>query len=1384
MEDKENKQKVKYEKIKNDKSILPKKYIKLNQNFMSNFNKGKDITQDESNLKYNQINVIEKYGLFYFYKETGIYFIDNKKLKCLKLDENKDISYTDLFFLKCENIYDIFTIEQEEKIYLIICTKNLKQYSYLIYISVDKLIEAINNNENIYDLKIIENIKEKEAKFATKSYFDRAIDPIERNLELNEESKYEEQPKIEKLTPEQKKEIFLKEKKEELEKRNEIFLEKYRNPNKFNFNKVIYLDENYEEIIILDYDNYIVRYSNGDIVFYNNYDRTRIVENNAIKMSYNKDNNIFLILNNNSLYVYKEKDNFNNFELKKQIYLKEIISTSLKEEKIIHIENIFNFIILYTIENKEQPENSDKLYFLQMNTAIDDIIKIYLEEEFFVPEEFELEGLSYYNHLKKSVFTIYDNDINVYFVFNKHMDLLNKYYGFKKIDDYFYDLIYFELEDDQLLNSRITGLDKFPDNDDIKKLEINPIIGASIIKFKFDSYDKDYQKIDAMGEFISPYLLFLLGYYGGFRVFYILNEGQEDDGKIEYKLKEQTDYFKKTNNISNKALSISISEELAETEKEKFLYNSKKNDSLKEILNRKKIQKRNIFLHDLDLQINENLNKMHKRAYADKMKVDLIHLANIAKNRFFDDFQKSVEELIKNSEELFLNEEQNQLFIKQNKEITEKNKILEQNIKYEIKKIEDNKNKFKELELNINSPINLILTYPKLKDFFGENEVNSMIEFYNRIKNNINIFQNHTNLISRLNEINLNFTQKIENCKEKYISKKDYDCLKKRKDFSEIQKNYQNKIFVMYMKILNEYFWELYKFKENAMEEELNNLNEIKREYDLMKNKYGINKIKYEEEKNNENENKGKKRRFILKEEDIDEGNNENNIDIISNFKSINNNNEEQRLILSDNNRNNNNYITDKNIIIEREKSAIINKIFNMNLVKEKEYHQRNKFSEILSNFEGRVTIYDESTEKDVCINAEELFSDLLKSEEEKKIEEKKAKALKDKKDKEKKEKINYIEKSLDDNKKERKKIEEELKKIEDEKKAEILEKDNQINTLKSLLDDFEKRFEENKKEREKEIKKYKDEIEKNNDEGQKKLVEEKNKTDERIKQLEKDMNEYKNQLLEKERKVKEIEEKNKKLEEELKNNKENQNKNNNNLNIEIKNSENNLSENQNQNKFILNPPKENNTNQTKKFFEDINKNDFPPITNTDNQNQFSDLFKTSGNLNKSIPNLFSVIKSSDKSGGIFSPTLNNQNQAQPQNQPQNISNTNSNNIFNNKNDNQQQNNMGNNSQNPQNNKNSTFGINISFENMNLQNKEIPSNNIFNQAGFGQHRGIGQTNQTNRNENTNPMQYSFGNNASSIISPFSQIQNNTGLFGNNKGNNQNDNSNQNKDQYF
>ena len=688
-----------YEKIGKDGSIVHKKYKKINTTFMTNFNKGKDIVQDNSNLNYNQTGVIEKYGLFYFYNESGIYFIDNTKLRILKVEENKDISYTDLFFLKCENIFNIFQLEEMEKetIYLIICTKNPDKNSFLIFISIEKMIKAINNQENIYDVNIIKNLEEKSA---SKRYFTGVIDELEKNEELNEDGIYEEIPLNKKLTPEERWEKFMKEKNDELEERNWVFEEKYKNPEKFEFDKVIYLDENYEEIIVLDYDNYIVRYNNGDIVFYKNYERTRIFEKKAMKMSYNNETNIFLILNKEAIFVYKEKNSFTIVEEKSQILLKNILSTSLGEEKIIHIENIYNFIILYSIENKENPENDDKLYFLQMNSNMDNIIKIYLEKQYFFPEEYELEGIAYESHLKRNVFTVYNEDINVYFVINKHMDLLDKYYGFKKINGNIYDLIYFDLDDDQKLNSRIPGLDKFPNNDNIKRIEANPFIGISIIKFKFNTYNDDYEMINNE-EFISPYLMFVLGYYGGFKICYIINEAQNKDGKIEYKLKEQTEFFKKTNEISNKSLGIEINDEISETEKAKFLYDSNKKESLKEMINRKKINLRNIFLHELDSQIKDNLNKIKKSAYSEKIKIDLSNLGKIAKNKIFEEMQKSIKDLIKNAEELIQQEEENQRFIKKNKEITEKNKILEINIKNQIKQLEDDKNKFKELFLNL-----------------------------------------------------------------------------------------------------------------------------------------------------------------------------------------------------------------------------------------------------------------------------------------------------------------------------------------------------------------------------------------------------------------------------------------------------------------------------------------------------------------------------------------------------------------------------------------------------------------------------------------------------------------------------------------------------------
>ena len=287
---------------------------------------------------------------------------------------------------------------------------------------------------------------------------------------------------------------------------------------------------------------------------------------------------------------------------------------------------------------------------------------------------------------------------------------------------------------------------------------------------------------------IPPYLILGFGYYGGFKLFHIVNEVQELNKVIKYQLKEIDDLFKNADNISNKSLKIEINEETAELEKEKYLKDVRKKDSFTEVLNRKKLNLRNIFLHELDLQIKENLAKIQKSAYAEKIKIDLIELDNIAKKKNFDALRKTVDDLIKNAEDLFTSEEQNQLFIKQNKEITEKNKNIENSIKNEIKHIEENKNKFKELNLNINSPINLILTNPKLKSFFGENEINKMISFYNDIKKNINLFENHTNLIEKINQINHTLIQKLENCKKIIYQKKNMIVSKKEKILSMCKK--------------------------------------------------------------------------------------------------------------------------------------------------------------------------------------------------------------------------------------------------------------------------------------------------------------------------------------------------------------------------------------------------------------------------------------------------------------------------------------------------------------------------------------------------------------------------------------------------------------------
>ena len=150
-------------------------------------------------------------------------------------------------------------------------------------------------------------------------------------------------------------------------------------------------------------------------------------------MNYNKETSIFLIISNDSIYIFKETDNCNTFTQIKNLSLNDILKE--ENELIIFGEVIYNYIVLYTIENSDQPQNEDKLYFIEMNDNMNEIKNMYIEDKYFYTDDYELEGIAYDSHKKRTVFSVFDKDYGVYFLFNKHMNKLDHYYPFRQRDE-------------------------------------------------------------------------------------------------------------------------------------------------------------------------------------------------------------------------------------------------------------------------------------------------------------------------------------------------------------------------------------------------------------------------------------------------------------------------------------------------------------------------------------------------------------------------------------------------------------------------------------------------------------------------------------------------------------------------------------------------------------------------------------------------------------------------------------------------------------------------------------------------------------------------------------------------------------------------------------
>ena len=1344
----------KYSKIgnSNKKISFPKKCV----SYMTKFNEDKDLANDNSNIKFKQINNIPKYGIIYFYNESGIYFLDNSNIKELFEDKN-DLYFSNLFFLKCKNIFKVLSIEDKDKVYLIIIIKRDEKEensnSLIIYIDLENLIDKIRNQKKIYNTKIIEELEKEEENFEI-GFVNREIDELDKNVELNEDGKYPDdiQWEIKKETIKDKWKKFKNKKAEILKKRDEIYMKSYEKSREYESEKIIYIENKFIDIIIIDKDQYIVLFDNGDIIFYDNYEKIRIIKKEAHLISYNKDTSIFLIVSHDYIYIFKESNNFTFLKEKNRISLYDTLINK-ENEIIIHCENIYNYIIIYTIDNRKKVQIDDKVYFLDMNDAMEKINKIYLEDKYFFPDDYELEGIAHYSQLKRCVFSSFDKDLGIYMLFNKHMDLLDKYYLFeKKNDNNLYDILRVNINETEQINSRIKiekkneeeikGEDKEKeekeeeeeeeedddDNNIFEKLEkMNPFLGLTLIKFKFDGYDQDKEFL--MGqEMDTPFLFITLGFYGGFKIFYALQHSK--------KLEEKNEFFKKGNVISNKALKISINEEMLELEKEKYINeNNKKEKNFTELNNLILLNKRNSFLHGLDQQINENLEFLEDLSIPEKIEIELSKLRELCKNPKIIEIEKSIDTLFKEAKILFQNEDENQLFIDKNKKILENMRKIEINLKNEIKIIEDNKNRTKDLKLSLNTPIDEILTHPKIQNLFGEEKATNMMSVIHKVKNNYNLFENHTNLINDLYILNKNINDQIESCKREYnATKEKYKYLEKRKDTHDIEVSIQNYIFYIYMKVFEQYFYNLEIYENNNLNKEYMYLNQLKINY-LKEEKQQINEeeeVEEESKEDNSNTNQKKHQRFSFKqEEDIDEGNNslssseinEKFISTSSNKNKIINFNKSNNIISNDNqiilknnydNNNISNYDND-DYLINKEANETIKKIFGTNLVKEREQLKKNYLVDILSNFEGRVTYYNSASDENYCTDVEDLFKEFLIDEDEIKEREMKKKVENEKKEKEKKMIIKRFEDSIHKQKEEKKKIEKELSDIEDRNKKEIIEKEQENKSLKQKLEELEKLFDDNKKEREKEKNKLFEEMEKNKNEVNQKAKIEQKSSDEKIKSLEEKIKKLELKSKEEEKKLKEAEEKIKKLEDEKKSsiiNAQNQNQNipnlfSNNQNISPaiiqsqKKEEDKNPQNMNQNTLFTSniPPdaknnvflqnqdneKPKNENAASSIFDSLTGNNANTLIkkidnqqNNDNQNQNEkSLFVTINSNNNKMNNLFSS-SNENKSGGIFSfnqKSNNNDNVANSQtqnnlfsqNQPQ------KNSIFNNINQNQPQ---------------------------------------------------------------------------------------------------------------
>ena len=605
--------------------------------------------------------------------------------------------------------------------------------------------------------------------------------------------------------------------------------------------------------ITLNNDFLILNTDYNLLLYDNNLNKKNLLSNNAYNFNYNKKLNSIIFNTEEYIILKNENKNLNlNFPLNSII--------NINEEEIIFLENINNLIIIYTI-SKINRENCDKLYIILLNEN-NKISKIFLDEDIFYIDKNDNNGISLNSKEKRAIITLFDENLELYYLLNKQTSVIEKLYSFEKNKEP--KIIY--LEDD----NKIHSLNKTSG-------ENNTFIGMKIIDFEFNNYYGDKEIINGI-EYKKPYLFISIGFLGGINLFYLISQkdnlnlvsknnfnvkfpeknfeifclkNEDKLKKLEKevnfeeetiqklneeikKLKEENKEKKRMLKIKKKEIKdinekIKVKKELLEKRNNlkielKNLIKEVKEDNKNNKKKRKEIKKerkikikntnlqlindinedilitnRNLFYQDFIFIIEKNISILHKEIYLPYLKQNLLKLTLKTKNLEKQILNMNFEEFYNKVNIYYeIKEKDEKELINIQKEINEKKDEI-----YSLfqKKNDIKKiiNKFKNINISQENSFEEIFNSEYMIKFFGKEKCNNLIESFNKILLYNDLYKNQEYYYLKLNSIFNKFLKEIEEPNNFFIKYYNYNQL-----YTKYGKNIKKEKIEFEMKSNNE----------------------------------------------------------------------------------------------------------------------------------------------------------------------------------------------------------------------------------------------------------------------------------------------------------------------------------------------------------------------------------------------------------------------------------------------------------------------------------------------------------------------------------------------------------------------------------------------------